>query len=266
MLSNGAEAMAPQFRRVSRRQMLAWCRVILLLLLLLAWQFYARWFGDPGLISAPSEVLLALVTRILSDSAVLTAIGVAVVEIATAFALSAAVGVALGVAIGWSTVGRRGALPIVLLLYAVPQVILLPLFTMGFGVGTTCKILFGVTHGAFPVVLNVVAGMRQADRTLVHGARAMGASDAALIRHVYLPGMAPALFAGLRLAMTLCMLGVILAELYVSTTGIGHFTMMFAQDFDPAPLFALVAVLAGVAIVMNETVRIAERRTMRWKN
>jgi ABC-type nitrate/sulfonate/bicarbonate transport system permease component len=140
----------------------------------------------------------------------------------------------------------------------VPQVILLPLFVMGLGVGPFCKILFGFTHGVFPVVLNVVAGMRQTDLILVRGAHTMGAGPVALARHVYLPAMVSSLFAGLRLAMTLCMLGVILAELYVSTTGIGHFTTMFAQDFDPAPLFALVAILAGVAIAMNQTVRIAE--------
>jgi NitT/TauT family transport system permease protein len=252
--------------RLSRRQMLQWGRAGLLLLLLLLWEFYARRFADPGLISAPSRIAVALATRILTDAGVLSAIGIAVMEIAAAFALSAVVGVVLGVAIGWSQAGRRGVLPIVLLIYAVPQVILLPLFVMGFGVGPFCKILFGFTHGVFPVLLNVVAGMRQTNLVLVRGARTMGASHVALARHVYLPAMVSSLFAGLRLAMTLSMLGVILAELYVSTNGIGHFTTMFAQDFDPAPLFALVAILAGVAIAMNQTVRIAERRLTRWRN
>jgi NitT/TauT family transport system permease protein len=108
--------------------------------------------------------------------------------------------------------------------------------------------------------------MRQTNLLLVRGAQRMGASPVALARHAYLPAMVSSLFAGLRLAMTLCMLGVILAELYVSTTGIGHFTTMFAQDFDPQPLFALVAILAAVAIAMNQTVRIAERRLTRWRN
>ena len=250
----------------TRARMLLWGRMALLLVLLLGWEVYARLFGDPGLVSAPSQVVTAIATRILTDGAVLSAIGIAVLEIAAAFALSAVVGVVVGVAIGWSQVGRRGVLPIVLLVYAIPQVIVLPLFVMGFGVGPFCKILFGFTHGVFPVVLNVVAGMRQANPVLVRGARTLGAGNLALARHVYLPAMVSSLFAGLRLSMTLCMLGVILAELYVSTTGIGHFTTMFAQDFDPAPLFALVAILAGVAIAMNETVRIAERRMTRWRN
>jgi NitT/TauT family transport system permease protein len=243
-----------------------WCgRAALLLVLLLLWELYARRFGDPGLISAPSQIVIALGKRILSDAGVMSAIGYAAIEIAAAFVMSSVVGVVLGVAIGRSHLGRQCVLPIVLLIYAVPQVILLPLFVMGFGVGPFCKILFGFTHGVFPVVLNVVAGMRQTNLILVRGAQSMGASQVALARHVYLPGMVSSLFAGLRLSMTLCMLGVILAELYVSTNGIGYFTTMFAQDFDPAPLFALVAVLAGLAIAMNQTVRIAERRLTRWR-
>jgi ABC-type nitrate/sulfonate/bicarbonate transport system permease component len=265
-MSSATDVVEHRAMRLSRRQMLLWGRVTLLLLLLLLWEFYARQFGDPGLISAPSQIVVALATRILPDVGVLSAIGFAVIEVAVAFVISAVVGVVLGIAIGWSQVGRRGVLPIVLLIYAVPQVILLPLFVMGFGVGPFCKILFGFTHGVFPVLLNVAAGMRQTNLILVRGAQTMGASRVALARHVYLPAMVSSLFAGLRLSMTLCMLGVILAELYVSTTGIGHFTTLFAQDFDPAPLFALVAILAGVAIAMNQTVRIAGRRLTRWRN
>jgi NitT/TauT family transport system permease protein len=65
--------------------------------------------------------------------------------------------------------------------------------------------------------------------------------------------------------MTMTLLGVILAELYVSTEGVGHFTKLFAETFDPAPLFALIGTLAAIAIGLNELVRIAERRFTRWK-
>ena len=61
------------------------------------------------------------------------------------------------------------------------------------------------------------------------------------------------------------LLGVLLAELYVSTAGIGHFTTLFTQNFDPTKLFGLVAVLAAMAILLNETVRRAEIRFSRWR-
>jgi NitT/TauT family transport system permease protein len=78
--------------------------------------------------------------------------------------------------------------------------------------------------------------------------------------------MVASVFTGLRLAMTMTLLGVILAELYVSTSGVGYYTKLFAEDFNPAPLFALIGVLAIMAIALNELVRSVERRFTRWKD
>jgi len=77
--------------------------------------------------------------------------------------------------------------------------------------------------------------------------------------------MVPGFFTGLRLAMTMTLLRVILAELYVSTMGVGYFTKLFAETFDPSPLFALIGILAVMAIGLNELVRVVERRFTRWK-
>jgi NitT/TauT family transport system permease protein len=65
--------------------------------------------------------------------------------------------------------------------------------------------------------------------------------------------------------MTGVLLGVLLAELYVSTAGIGHFTSMFTQNFDPTRLLGLISVLAAMAIVLNELIRRAEIRASRWR-
>jgi ABC-type nitrate/sulfonate/bicarbonate transport system permease component len=99
----------------------------------------------------------------------------------------------------------------------------------------------------------------------ISAARCMGATRRDITRNVILPHMTGSLFAGLRLSMTMTLLGVILAELYVSAGGIGYFTRQFANTFDPAPLFALVFALAVIAIAMNGAVRLIERRYARWK-
>jgi ABC-type nitrate/sulfonate/bicarbonate transport system permease component len=160
---------------------------------------------------------------------------------------------------------RRSVFPIILLLYAIPQVVLLPLFTLGFGIGPAAKIAFGFSHGIFPVIVNVVAGMRNVNPLYLRAARAMGARQSEIVRDVVFPHMVPSFFTGLRLAMTMTLLGVILAELYVSTMGVGYFTKLFAETFDPAPLFALIGILAVMAIALNEIVRVVERRFTRWK-
>src|SRR6185295_1754027 len=189
----------------------------------------------------------------------------ALLEVCVAYALSIAIGLALGLAIGISELSRRSLFPIVLLLYAIPQVVLLPLFTLGFGIGPAAKIAFGFSHGVFPVIVNVVAGMRNVNPLFLKAAQSMGASRADIFRDVTFPHMVTSFFTGLRLSMTMTLLGVILAELYVSTEGIGHFTKLFAETFDPAPLFALIGTLALMAIVLNELVRTIERRFSLWK-
>jgi NitT/TauT family transport system permease protein len=92
----------------------------------------------------------------------------------------------------------------------------------------------------------------------------MGASRYQILRHIVFPHMIPSFFAGMRLAMTGVLLGVLLAELYVSTAGIGYFTTLFTQSFDPTRLLGLVALLAAMAIVLNEIVRRAEVHFSRW--
>ena len=240
-------------------------RTILLFALFLVWEVTARLFGDPSMIAAPSQVLNALIVRVFADAHVVSAIFMTLFELAVAYLASIVGGVAIGLAIGMSPIGRRGLMPIVLLLYAIPQAILLPLFSMVLGYGPLCKIAFGFSHGIFPVTLSTVAGLRGVSPLLLSGARAMGASHLQIIRHLLLPHMVGVLFAGLRLAMTLTLLGVLLAELFSSTSGIGYFSQVFAQTFDPAPLFALIATLAAMAVVLNETVRLIEHRFTRWK-
>jgi len=189
---------------------------------------------------------------------VIDALWMCVVEIAAAYALSIVFGVVVGLLVGASRFSRGAFFPIVLLLYAIPQVSLLPLVILMFGLGPAAKIAFGFSHGVFPIIVNVVAGMRDVKELHLRAARSMGASRADTVRHVILPHMVPSLFTGLRLGMTMTLLGVILAELYVSQGGVGYYTRVFAESYSPAPLFALIGCLAVIAILFNELVRIAE--------
>jgi ABC-type nitrate/sulfonate/bicarbonate transport system permease component len=151
------------------------------------------------------------------------------------------------------------------LLYGIPQAILLPLFVLVFGLGPASKIAFGFSHGVFPVIVNTIAGMRNVSPLFMRAAAAMGATPFEQLRYVMFPHMVTAVFTGLRLAMTMTLLGVILAELFVSQGGIGFFTLQYAETFNPAALIALILTLALMAIVLNELVRMIEARFSRWK-
>ena len=157
-------------------------------------------------------------------------------------------------------------MPIVLLLYGTPQITILPLFILYFGIGPASKIAFGVTHGMFPTgMVTVVAGMQNIKPILLTSAKSMGADRWQIMRWVIFPHMIRELFRRhMRLGMSGVLIGVLLAELYVSTAGIGYYTTLFTQSFNPAKLLGLISVLAAMAIVLNEIVRRAEVRFSRW--
>jgi NitT/TauT family transport system permease protein len=238
-------------------------RIGVIVILLCLWEIAARWLIDPMFLSPPSRVFTSLQT-VFETRGVPAALRVTFWELGIAFVLSVAIGLAIGLAVGLAPFARKSFMPIILLLYGTPQITILPLFILYFGIGPASKIAFGVSHGFFPIIVTVVAGVQNIKPILLTSTRSMGASRWQILRYVVFPHMIPSFFAGMRLAMTGVLLGVLLAELYVSTAGIGYFTTLFTQTFDPTRLLGLIAVLAAMAIVLNEIVRRAELHFGRW--
>jgi len=252
---------ATRVRQALRRPWVARIGVIILLFLL--WEVAARWWVDPMFLAPPSRVFMSL-SAVFDTRGVPAALRITFFELAVAFVLSVAIGLALGLAVGLQPFEHNSSKPIILLLYGTPQVTILPLFILYFGIGPASKIAFGVSHGFFPILMMVVAGVQNVKPILLTSARSMGASRWQVLRYVIFPHMIPSFFTGMRLDMTGVLLGVLLAELYVSTAGIGYFTTLFTQNFDPTRLLGLIAVLAAMAIVLNEIVRSAEVYFGRW--
>jgi ABC-type nitrate/sulfonate/bicarbonate transport system permease component len=238
-------------------------RIGVIVVLFCLWEIAARWLIDPMFLSPPSRVFTSF-PALFETRGVPAALRVTFWELGVAFVLSVVIGLAIGLAVGLAPFARKSFMPIILLLYGTPQITILPLFILYFGIGSASKIAFGVSHGFFPIIVTVVAGVQNIKPILLTSARSMGASRWHILRYVIFPHMIPSFFAGMRLAMTGVLLGVLLAELYVSTAGIGYFTTMFTQTFDPTRLLALIAVLAAMAIVLNEIVRRAELYLGRW--
>ena len=252
---------ASAWRRALRRPWVA--RIAVVVLLLALWEVAARWWVDPMFLSPPSRVFTSL-KAVLDTRGVPAALRITFWELGIAFALSVAIGLVIGLAVGLAPFARKSFMPIILLLYGTPQVTILPLFILYFGIGPASKIAFGVTHGFFPIIVTIVAGVQNIKPILLTSARSMGAGRWHILRYVIFPHMIPSFFAGMRLGMTGVLLGVLLAELYVSTAGIGYFTTLFTQNFDPTRLLGLISVLAAMAIVLNEIVRRAEVHFGRW--
>jgi NitT/TauT family transport system permease protein len=241
----------------------AFARLALVGVFIVVWEAGARMFGDPLFVSPPSRVFVAMM-QFAKDKEVIAAITLTCWELIAAFALSVAIGLIVGLVVGLNRFSRGSIYPIILLLYSMPLATVLPLFVIVFGIGAASKIAFGVSHGVFPVILAVAAGVQNIKPILLTSARSMGASRRQILLSVVFPHMFPSLFTGMRLGMSAVLLGVLLAELYVSQSGVGYFTSTFTQTFQPQKLFALIAVLAAIAVALNELCRTAESRLNRW--
>jgi NitT/TauT family transport system permease protein len=257
---------------VSRRRVRKWllarpsvARLGIVILLFVVWEIAARFFVDKIFLSPPSQVFTQL-DALFATNGVPQALRITVFELAVAFAISVVIGLAVGLAVGLQRFTYRSFMPIILLLYGTPQITILPLFVLYFGIGPASKIAFGVSHGIFPIIVTVVAGVQNIKPILLTSARSMGASRWQIFLWVIFPHMIPSFFTGMRLGMTGVLLGVLLAELYVSTAGIGYFTTLFTQSFNPTKLLGLISVLAAMAIALNEIVRRAELHYGRWRS
>ena len=239
-------------------------QLVIVALFVLLWEIAARFFVDKMFLSPPSRVY-GEISRVIGTKGLPQALGVTLYEVSFAFVVAVAIGMTIGLSVGLNAFARRCFMPIILLLYGIPQIVILPLFILGLGIGPPSKIAFGVTHGVFPIILAIVAGVQNLKPVLLTSARSMGANRWHLLRYVVLPHMLPSFFSGLRLGMTGVLLGVLLAELYVSTAGIGYFTGVFTQNFDPTRLLGLISILAAMAILLNEFMRVVERRFSRWR-
>ena len=191
--------------------------------------------------------------------------GVMFWELAVAFAMALVSGLMLGMLVGINRPTFLTFFPIIMMVYAMPQITVLPLFVLIFGIGPAVKVAFGFSHGFFPIIVNVIAGTQNINPVLLTSARSMGASRWDVYRHVVFPHLVPSLFTGMRLGMTATLLGVILAELYATQKGIGYFTTHYSESFEPHNLFALVSLIAAAAILLNEILRRAEIHFGRWR-
>lgn len=261
----GVRAAAPAGLSYTHKVRLA--QIALVVVLVVLAELASRLHGMSHELFPPPSVVFVNIFTIIAEPEIQGAIATLLGQLLVAFVLSTLLGAALGYAVGaWVTVERL-TLPIVLLIYSIPQVTVLPLFILYFGPGFGSKVAFGVSHGMFPIALSVIAGLNQARTNPVYArwARTLGATPLQRLARVQLPQAIGAILVGLRLSTSMALLGVLLADIYVSTHGVGYYTRLFTETLQGPKLFALITLLAVLAIGINGGVSWLERRSSRWR-
>ena len=237
-------------------------RWLLVALLLVTWEALPRLGLVPTLFLPPLTTTLAAGAGDAPTYA--AALAVTIGEVVAAALIACGGGILAGAALGGVASVRRLLLPVVSSLYAVPLVILYPAMTAWFGLGSASKVAFAALYAVFPTALAMAAGMRTIDPNLLLTARSMGARPGQLLLRVMLPAAIPTVLATLRLGGALCIVGVVVAEMLVSTAGIGFLVTGYRTMLDSPHVFAAVLLVLVVLALFDAAARWAERRAAGW--
>jgi NitT/TauT family transport system permease protein/taurine transport system permease protein len=145
-------------------------------------------------------------------------------------------------------------------IYAVPLVIVYPVFTAWVGIGTESKIIFGGIYGFFPMLLATAAGVQTIDGSYLLAARSMGATRAQLIRHIMIPAALPSIISGIRIGSAMTTIGVVVAEMMAATAGIGFLITQNRTMFNTAEVYFGVFLVLLLAGAIDWAVRIIEAK------
>ena len=174
-------------------------------------------------------------------------------------------GVVCGVLIGWY---RRLAMvfePFLTALYSTPRVALIPLILIWFGIGMWSKVFIVYINAFFPVLINTIGGVKAIDADLLRAARAFRASDWQIFTTVVLPGAVPFILTGVRQAVALGLIGVVVGEMFGGSEGIGYMVNYGGQTFQTDAVFLGVVIIACAGIVLTWLAERLERHFSRWR-
>jgi NitT/TauT family transport system permease protein len=231
---------------------------------LLIWQGASGRLIDSFFISNPVDIGARLY-RWTVDGSIFAHIGATLYATAMGFIIGSASGALLGVWLGVSPFASRLLGPYLNALNALPKVALAPLFVLWFGLGIESKIALAAVLVLFLVFLNTYAGVREVDQDLIDGARLMRATRAQVIFKVVIPSAMSWVFAGLKIAMPYALIGAVLGEMIAANRGLGYLVQFSGSQFDTAGVFAVLLVIALLAVALNYLVDLIQIRLERWR-
>jgi NitT/TauT family transport system permease protein len=232
--------------------------LMLLAGLLALWQL-VHWAVGPDVLSSPWATILRagelMATRAFWDhaAATTTAFGVAAV-------ISILGGIALGLWLGLRRFAGDVADPILGTLYSIPKITLYPIILLLFGLGVSAKIAFGVIHGVFPIAIFTMNAVRNVAPVYHRTARVLRLPPPVAALTIMTPAALPEMLAGIRIGVALTLLGVLIGELFASTSGLG-FALIRAMDTHAVDdIMAITLLLFVFAACVNALLRFVERR------
>ncbi len=227
------------------------------------WEYFGRRM-DPIFMAPPSAIFRAAV-ELTQSGALRKALIQTLWPFSVGMVLTVIVGILLGIVIAqWRTM-EYILDPFINALYAVPRIALVPLIILWAGLEFVGKVSILVSVAIFPITVNTYAGIRDVRGSMLEIGRAYGATEWQIFWKIVLPAAIPFIMAGIRLAVGLAIIGIIVAEFFTAISGLGGMIVEYANVFATAKLFVPIIVIAVVGVALTELVMWLERRLSRWR-
>ena len=181
------------------------------------------------------------------------------------FVIGGSTGFIVGIVLGYFIRLQKIFGPFLVFANAVPKIAFAPILILWYGVDMGSKIALATIIVFFIVQMPTTAAVGLVDPDLNMLATTMGANKSQLFKKVVIPGIMPAVFGALRLAAIYAMLSVVFGEFIASKRGLGQRLLVSTNMFNMADAFALMLVLAVVALALNGVIGLAERRVLKWQ-
>lgn len=241
----------------------AWPATVLVMTIILVWEFYTRYSGiKPTTLPSPSRVLQQIVEnrQALIDNALPT-----VAATLSGFALSVASAFLSSILVDFVRPLRRALFPVFIISQTLPLVAIAPLVVLWFGFGLLPKILLVALVTFFPMMVALVQGYDSTDKDMEWLLRSMGATRAQVFLKARLPSAIPFFFTGLRISITYAVVGAIFAEYSGAAKGLGIYMLAAKNNFRPDLVLAAVFCSALITLVLFGCTVLIERLSMPWE-
>jgi ABC-type nitrate/sulfonate/bicarbonate transport system permease component len=232
------------------------------LLLLVVWWLASD--GSQNPFWPPLRTILTTFPDVWTGARLRSDVVPSLLRLAAGFAVAGVAGTALGTVIGSYRRVRAFCEPVLEFLRAVPPPVLVPVIMLFAGIGDTMKIVVIASGCVWPVLLNTVEGVRAVDSVMADTARSYGVKGVARLRHVVLRSASPQIFAGLRQALSVGIILMVISEMFAASNGIGFTVVQFQRSFAIAGMWTGILVLGLLGFVLSVLFQLVERRVLGW--
>ncbi len=240
-------------------------RFLVPVLILLVWQALDSlgWINSRLM---PSPVMVAeAFWQLLVTGQLLGNLWVSLVRVMVGLGIGVALGTVFGLFAGLSRFGENTVDSTLQMVRTLPHLALIPLFILWFGIGETPKIALIALGAVFPIYLNLFAGIRAVDRRIIEAASTLDLTRAEIIWNVILPGALPSFLVGLRYAVGIAWLTLVVAEQVNANSGIGYLVMNARDFLETDVIFVGLIIYAILGLTTDQMVRAIERRALAWR-